>query len=124
MCIWPFFLGKFVELPYTLVQDYTLTSILGQTAPDLWLEKVKFISRYRGMALVNSHPDYLQQASTWKVYREFLLALSHQEVHWHALTHQVSRWWRQRSSGSLGSGQSSFPLDVIRMKHGQLEFGG
>jgi len=28
-----FFIGHFVELPYTLVQDYTLISVLGETTP-------------------------------------------------------------------------------------------
>ena len=59
MSIWPFILGHFVELPYTLMQDYTLTAVLGETTPRLWLQKVDFIERYHGMALVNTHPDYL-----------------------------------------------------------------
>ena len=33
MSIWPFFIGHFVELPYTLVQDHTLTSVLGENSP-------------------------------------------------------------------------------------------
>ena len=48
MSIWPFILGRFVELPYTLIQDHTLTAVLGETTPRLWLEKVDFIERYRG----------------------------------------------------------------------------
>ena len=43
MSIWPFFLGHFVELPYTLVQDHTLSVILGERTPRLWLDKVDFI---------------------------------------------------------------------------------
>src|SRR6185312_11086132 len=61
MSLWPFFIGKFVELPYTLVQDFTLTSVLGETSPKIWLEKVEFIAKYHGMALLNSHPDYLRE---------------------------------------------------------------
>ena len=45
MSIWPFFIGHFVELPYTLVQDYTLTSVIGENSPRLWLEKVDFIKK-------------------------------------------------------------------------------
>ena len=37
MTIWPFTLGHFIELPYTLVQDSTLGYVLGETTPDLSL---------------------------------------------------------------------------------------
>ena len=84
MSIWPFFIGHFVELPYTLVQDYTLTSVLGETTPRIWLEKVDFIEKYHGMALVNSHPDYLKTENTWDVYYQFLAAMKKRQGYWHA----------------------------------------
>ena len=85
MSIWPFFTGHFVELPYTLAQDYTLVSVLGETTPKIWLEKVDFIEKYHGMALVNSHPDYLSQKINWDVYHQFLLAMKNRKGFWHAL---------------------------------------
>ena len=97
MSIWPFEMGRFVELPYTLVQDYTLTTILGEQTPRIWLEKVDFIERYHGMALVNTHPDYLADAVTWTVYAEFLQAMRRREGYWHVLPRDVARWWRARS---------------------------
>ena len=100
MSLWPFFIGHFVELPYTLVQDYTLTSILGETSPRLWLEKVDFIERYCGMALVNSHPDYLRDKRTWDVYFEFLSAMKKREGYWHTLPKEIARWWRKRLAAS------------------------
>ena len=39
MSIWPFFTGHFVELPYTLVQDYTLVSVLGEDYPKNMVRK-------------------------------------------------------------------------------------
>jgi hypothetical protein len=101
MSIWPYFLGRFVELPYTLVQDYTLTSILGETTPRIWLEKVKFIREYHGMALLNSHPDYLKDPTAFRVYAEFLEAMKKAGGYWHALPHEAARWWKFRAgSGS------------------------
>jgi len=97
MSIWPFFIGHFVELPYTLVQDCTLTSILHQTSPDLWLNKVDFIEDHHGMALVNTHPDYLKDKVTWKVYEDFLLAMKQRCNYWHALPVDVARWWKFRA---------------------------
>jgi hypothetical protein len=98
MSIWPFFIGHFIELPYTLVQDYTLTSILKETTPKLWLEKVDFIEKYYGMALVNTHPDYLKRKLTWDVYTEFLNEMKKRRGSWHALPGEVAAWWRMRSA--------------------------
>ena len=49
----------YVELPYTLPQDFTLFLLLREHTPDIWLQKLDWIARHGGMALVNVHPDYL-----------------------------------------------------------------
>ena len=96
MCIWPFILGHFVELPYTLVQDYTLINVLGETTPQIWIDKVDFIEKYHGMALLNTHPDYLRNDLNWSVYREFLISMKNRGGYWHALPREVAHWWRNR----------------------------
>ncbi len=98
MCIWPYQLGRFVELPYTLTQDYTVTEVLGETTPRLWLEKVEFISANYGMALLNTHPDYLRQAGAQRIYTEFLAAMRDRADFHHALPRDIARWWRARSA--------------------------
>jgi len=100
MSIWPFFCGHFVELPYTLAQDHTLVTVLGEQTPRLWLDKLKFIAQWGGMALVNVHPDYLRSAVHWHVYEQFLQhmhALRERRSYWHALPREVARWWRTRA---------------------------
>jgi hypothetical protein len=97
MSIWPFEIGRFVELPYTLVQDYTLTAVLGETTPRIWVEKVDFIETFSGLALLNSHPDYLLQPANWRLYEQFLQAMRRRDgSYWHALPREVARWWRAR----------------------------
>ncbi len=96
MSIWPFFIGRFVELPYTLVQDYTLTDVLKEDSPRLWLEKVQFIREHCGMALVNSHPDYLRDPSRLDVYSRFLKAMREEKDAWNALPCEVAGWWKAR----------------------------
>jgi hypothetical protein len=49
----------YVELPYTLPQDFTLFLLLREQTPDIWLQKIDWIAQHGGMALVNVHPDYL-----------------------------------------------------------------
>jgi peptidoglycan/xylan/chitin deacetylase (PgdA/CDA1 family) len=100
MCIWPFQIGRFIELPYSLTQDYTLASVLRETTPRLWLEKTDFIRANRGMALLNTHPDYLASPQTWKIYSEFLSVMSRRADYYHALPRDVARWWRARAGAA------------------------
>jgi hypothetical protein len=103
MSIWPFFLGHFVELPYTLVQDYSLTDVLKEETPRLWLEKIEFICQYHGMALLNSHPDYLKIPSRLQVYSQFLQTMREKQDYWHALPRDAARWWRERTTAPYSS---------------------
>jgi len=50
---------RYLELPYTMVQDFTLFIIMQQTTIDLWLHKLHWIAEKGGMALLNTHPDYM-----------------------------------------------------------------
>ncbi len=104
MSIWPFLCGRFVELPYTLVQDHTLLVILGERTPRLWLDKVQFLAEWGGLALVNVHPDYVRNPAHLSVYEAFLDEMAARLADaatsgWHALPRDVVRWWRQRADG-------------------------
>src|SRR5260370_13529501 len=100
MSIWPFQLGRFVELPYTLAQDYTVVEVVGETTPRLWLEKVEFIRAGHGMALLNTHPDYLRKPHTRRIYSEFLAAMRERADFHHALPREIARWWRTRAAAT------------------------
>ena len=110
MSIWPFQLGHFIELPYTLAQDHTLMVTLGETTPRLWLDKVAFIKKFCGMALVNSHPDYLMLSHHMSIYEDFLKEMRSRGDFWHALPCQVAKWWRERDTliakNKLGSSRN------------------
>jgi glycosyltransferase involved in cell wall biosynthesis len=49
----------YVELPYTLPQDFTLFSLLRERTPHVWLRKIDWIAENGGMVLVDTHPDYM-----------------------------------------------------------------
>jgi hypothetical protein len=100
MSIWPFQLGRFVELPYTLAQDYTVAEVMGETTPRLWLEKVEFVRANHGMALLNTHPDYLRKPHTRRIYSEFLAVMRERAGFHHALPREVARWWRTRAAAT------------------------
>ena len=93
----------FLELPYTLVQDFTLFVILGETSIDVWKQKLDWIAGNGGMALLNSHPDYMNfgpgacQAEDYHAtfYRAFLeyIQSHYNERYWHALPSDVWDFW-------------------------------
>jgi peptidoglycan/xylan/chitin deacetylase (PgdA/CDA1 family) len=97
MSIWPFAIGRFLELPYTLPQDHTLVDVLGERRPRIWLEKTSYLRRFCGMALLNAHPDYLRESRYWRVYVAFLEELGADACCWNALPREAARWWRRRA---------------------------
>jgi len=111
MSIWPFMIGNFMELPYTLAQDYTLAVVLGEKTPKIWFQKTDFLSKYHGMALVNTHPDYLKRKDIWNIYEDYLKAIQKRTDYWHALPCEVSQWWRNRTSESYSGPLSTAFLD-------------
>jgi peptidoglycan/xylan/chitin deacetylase (PgdA/CDA1 family) len=100
MSIWPFRIGHFIELPYTLPQDSTLFNILHETSPRIWLEKIELIKKYHGMALVIVHPDYSAEGPNRQIYRDFLLKMKECAEYWHVLPQEVVSWWKQRTNGN------------------------
>jgi hypothetical protein len=123
MSIWPFYTGRFVELPYTLVQDYTLTSVLDKTTPEIWLDKIEFIEEFHGLALVNSHPDYLAQETDLNVYHDFLITMKNRKGFWHALPRDVARWWRSRTTNPFSLAGHDGSMATASLRDGELIMG-
>ena len=107
--VWPFFIGDVVELPYTLPQDHTLLTLLGQKSADLWLAQLQRIEEVNGLAQILTHPDpgYLAEPRKRAVYAEWLDAVRDRPTLWRALPREVAAWWRRRlepnGEQSLGS---------------------
>jgi peptidoglycan/xylan/chitin deacetylase (PgdA/CDA1 family) len=98
MSLWPFFCGRFIELPYTLAQDSTLSFVLDDPTPGPWLEKTRYLASWHGMALLNTHPDYLRRRPELDRYRGFLEGVGELGRRWHALPGEAAAWWRVRAS--------------------------
>jgi hypothetical protein len=89
----------FVELPYTLPQDFTLFVILKQENIDIWKRKLDWIAERGGMALVLTHPDYMNFENKPGLdeypathYRDFLehVKEKYKGQFWHALPREVA----------------------------------
>lgn len=94
--ILPFVLDGIVELPITLVQDHTLLEVLRQSTPALWVAKSEWIAAHHGLVNLITHPDYLRTPGRLDLYDEFLSHLASMPGGWHALPHEVARWWLRR----------------------------
>jgi len=65
----------FVELPYTLPKDSTLFIILQEKSIDIWKRELDWIAEQGGMALVNTHPDYMDSDDDGR--GDFLYPIKH-----------------------------------------------
>lgn len=102
--VFPYFVGKILEIPLTTCQDYSLFQILNDYSIDLWKKQIELIRSRNGLMSFIAHPDYLTSASARKVYEALLDHLRQMvasEKIWMALPGEVNRWWRARSEMKL-----------------------
>jgi peptidoglycan/xylan/chitin deacetylase (PgdA/CDA1 family) len=99
--LFPFFLSRLVELPYTMPQDHTLIHLLRRSPLPVWALKARWIASIGGMILTLTHPDYSAGDACLPIYEELLKMLADIEQAWRAVPSQVARWWRRRTSMRL-----------------------
>lgn len=105
--IFPFWIAHhgenrgFVELPYTLPQDFTLFVLMRERGIDIWKKKLDWIAAHGGMVLVNTHPDYMNfenapagsEEYPVKFYIDFLEYIQdrYADRYFHAIPSQVTK---------------------------------
>jgi hypothetical protein len=102
--VFPYFIGRILELPLTTIQDYSLFHIVGSYTPDLWEDQIARILKRCGMVSILAHPDYVMRERELAVYKTLLGRLAEQRRKtglWIALPREVDRWWRERSQMKL-----------------------
>ncbi|MCC6544633.1 MAG: hypothetical protein IT392_09050 [Nitrospirae bacterium] len=108
--IFPFFVNGtysqrgYVELPYTLPQDFTLFVIMKEKNIDIWKRKLDWIAEHGGMALLITHPDYMNgnnggstlEEYPMEFYKEFLgyVKGKYEGRYWNPLPKEMARFWR------------------------------
>lgn len=94
----------YVELPYTLPQDSTLYLVFRERVPDIWLQKLDWVAKHGGMALVNVHPDHVrfngENPSSYtfsaELYADLLKYVRQRygDACWYALPKELAEWYR------------------------------
>lgn len=110
----------YVELPYTLPQDFTPFIIMKEKTNKIWKEKLAWIVEKGGMALFNTHPDYINfdgrkskiEEYLVEYYAEFLEYIKHkyEGQYWHVLPKEISSFFK------------SFKFDANNSKQAKLNY--
>jgi len=98
--VMPYSVGKLLEIPVTMTQDYTLFHILNDYKADLWKTQTELIMEKHGLLSFIIHPDYVTTGRERKVYEALLCSLAELRRDrgvWIATPGDVNRWWRQRA---------------------------
>jgi len=105
--IFPFWVSRrngtgYLELPYTLVQDFTLFILLRERNDQIWRNKLDWLVSRGGMVLLNAHPDYMNfngnglRTSEFPVrfYQEFLNYVKERYAgqYWNCLPREVTNY--------------------------------
>jgi len=128
---------SYLEIPYTLPQDHSLFIILREKDNSIWKHKLDWIIENSGMALLNSHPDYMNFESTQcsseeypvSYYSEFLeyINRNYEGQYWHALPREMAQFWRktmpmEENRLNPEVERITFPTEG-RLKRRDLDFG-
>jgi len=93
--------NSYVELPYTLVQDFTLFILMRERDIKLWKKKIDWIANKGGMILVNVHPDYINfdnkntgEEFPVELYKDLLKYLKEKYIgsYWHSLPKEIAQY--------------------------------
>ncbi len=102
--VMPYFVGRILEIPLTTSQDYSIFHILNDYSIELWKKQIDLIQQKHGLLSFISHPDYLIDRHSRKVYKSLLAYLReiiHRDGIWETVPGEVDRWWRARREMQL-----------------------
>jgi hypothetical protein len=132
--VMPYFVGKILELPVTMTQDYSLFHMLNDYSIGLWQQQISLIMEKHGLINVIIHPDYItssREKGTFEELLAYLDRLRSEKSLWIALPRDVNTWWRQRAEMQLvedsnglrieGTGKERARIAYASEKNGRLD---
>jgi peptidoglycan/xylan/chitin deacetylase (PgdA/CDA1 family) len=107
---------SYIELPYTIAQDFTLFILMKEKTINLWKKKIDWIAQNGGMLLVNTHPDYMDFVNKGNhpeeypidYYTELLTFIKtrYKNQYWHALPKDLATFWNNRNEKNAPFGNN------------------
>jgi peptidoglycan/xylan/chitin deacetylase (PgdA/CDA1 family) len=98
--------GGYVEMPYTLPQDFTPFILMKEKTPKIWTDKLDWIALNEGMVLVNVHPDYISFGDTKnfenfpiEIYTSFLeyILKNYKQKFWNVIPEQLAIYFNDKA---------------------------
>ena len=104
----PFALGRLMELPLTLPQDFFLEHVMRLSPHEMavaWQSKLDFVAQHGGVAVANTHPVWVNPSrpGAWRAYKELLEAIANRGDVWVATPSSVVEHLRSLKTGSAPS---------------------
>ena len=94
---------SYIEMPYTLPQDHSLFIILKEKDITTWKKKLDWVAEHGGLALINTHPDYMDFEADDYSYnkypeRNYAALLEYVKEHykgqyWNCLPRSLAQFW-------------------------------
>ena len=66
-----------------------------------WVDKADFLRHAGGMAMIDTHPDYLIDERILSAYARFVERFADDPTAWSALPREINSWWRRRAESWL-----------------------
>jgi len=123
--VFPYFIGRVLELPVTLTQDHSLFYILGDYSIELWRKQVALILEKNGLVSVIVHPDYVRSERAQRTYAtllEHLVKLRSDDRIWICLPSEVDAWWRVRRNLRLVNDQGRWRVEGEGKERAQVAY--
>lgn len=110
--VFPFWVGGgagergYVELPYTLPQDHCLFILMKERSNEIWKRKLDWVAEVGGVALLKTHPDYMDfdadrsprgeryRADLYLHFLEYARTV-YKDRFWHVVPRELARYWRK-----------------------------
>jgi hypothetical protein len=99
----------YVEIPYTLPQDFTLFIIMQEKNINIWKKKLDWIVENGGVAVLITHPDYMNGRASkctmeeypMEFYAELLGYVKdrYEGKYWHVLPKEMACFWKENMAG-------------------------
>ena len=123
--VFPYFIGRILELPLTTIQDYTLFHLLKDYSTELWAAQMDIITSRHGLVSFIAHPDYLNSSRAIAVYEDLLRLLTsraRQDGAWLATGREINQWWRKRHQMRLVAANGSWRIEGEGSEQATLAF--
>lgn len=101
---------EYIELPYTIPQDFTVFILMKDQGLSIWKKKLDWVVANGGMVLLNSHPDYMSFDNRKPCIDEYpaenyynfikYIQINYSGLYWHVLPREMARFWKTESKNS------------------------